>query len=169
MYGNINPYWQAIADGFYFSDATKTKYTFKQTLGIVDSGWTALSGPSTEIKFIKDWITRNMVGVKVDANGYTSFSCASYYSTLPSVYIRLGGYWIQMLPEDYVIKLGTDSCTLLITVNEDFWALGMTVMRGYYVIFDIQNDQVGFVPQNDSKKTAIVQDVASSTSPTPLV
>jgi len=74
-----------------------------------------------------------------------------------------------MLPEDYVIKLGTDSCTLLITVNEDFWALGMTVMRGYYVIFDVQNDQVGFVPQNDSKKTAIAQDVASSTSPTPLV
>ena len=169
MVGTVNPYWQATADGFYFGDAASSKYTFTQTLGIIDSGWTTLSGPSTQITFIKNYITRNMQGVTVDSNGYTTFSCASYYSTLPSVFIRLGGYWIEMRPEDYSLKVGTDSCKLLISANESFWALGMTVMRGYYIVFDIAGDQVGIIPQNDSKKSSIVYDPATSTTATPLV
>lgn len=61
-----------------------------------------------------------------------------------------------------------DTCTFLIGTNEDFWALGMTAMRGYYVTFDIANDRVGFAPQNDSTKAAIVNDPATSTAETPL-
>lgn len=169
MYGTQNPYWQAIADGFYFGDAESTKYTFAQAIGIIDSGWTTLSGPEKEITFIKNYITRNMKGVTVDSSGFTTFSCASYYSSLASVYIRLGGYWIEMRPEDYVVKVGTDSCKILITVNSSFWALGMTVMRGYYITFDIAGDQVGIIPQNDSQKKTLVYDAASDTTATPLV
>ena len=61
-----------------------------------------------------------------------------------------------------------DTCTFLIGTNEDFWALGMAAMRGYYVTFDIENDRVGFAPQNDSTKGAIVNDPATSTTETPL-
>lgn len=57
----------------------------------------------------------------------------------------------------------------MIGTNEDFWALGMTAMRGYYITFDIANDKLGFAPQNDSSKTAIVNDPATSSTETPLV
>jgi hypothetical protein len=169
-YGTQNPYWQAISDGFYFGDATGTKYTFNQTIGVVDSGWSTLSGPAEQINFIKEYITRNMQNVTVDSGGFTTFSCNQYFKTLPSVFIRLGGYWLEMLPEDYSIKVGTDSCKLLITENEDFWAIGMTVMRGYYIVFDIEGDRMGFVPQQDSKKSTLVSDVVpANTTVTPLV
>jgi len=45
---------------------------------------------------------------------------------------------------------------LLLGINEDFWALGMAVMRGYYVTHDIANDKIGFVPQKDCFKSVPV-------------
>lgn len=91
-------------------------------------------------------------------------------STVPSIFFRLGGYWIEMRPEDLVMKFGTDTCYILIGENEDFWALGMTVMRGYYIVFDVEGDRMGFVPQIDSKKKTLVLDEAPANAPiTPLV
>lgn len=45
MAGTVNPYWQQITDGFYFSSYPDKKYTTEAKLGIVDSGWTVLSMP----------------------------------------------------------------------------------------------------------------------------
>jgi hypothetical protein len=74
-----------------------------------------------------------------------------------------------------VINLGSDTCFLALGVNEDFWALGMTMLRGYYVTFDVGNDQVGFVPQDDSGKSELVYDPAvpdssgdTNTNPVPV-
>lgn len=61
-----------------------------------------------------------------------------------------------------------DTCKFLIDTNEDFWAIGMAAMRGYYVTHDITNDRVGIAPQNDSTKAAIVHDPATSSTVTPL-
>jgi hypothetical protein len=51
--------------------------------------------------------------------------------------LRFGGYWLEVQEKDYVINVDGDTCMLFLGYNEDFWALGMTVMRGYYVIHDI--------------------------------
>lgn len=167
MIGTINPYWQNIVDGFYIG-GNATKYTTAQKLGIVDSGWTTLSGPKTQIEFILSYITQGMTYTKSSTSGSYFFSCSKYLASLPSIFVRLGGYWIEIQGKDYGIVNSGDTCTFLIGINEDFWALGMTAMRGYYVTFDIANDRVGFAPQNDSTKAAIVNDPATSSTETPL-
>lgn len=48
-----------------------------------------------------------------------------------------------------------DNCGLLIDTNENFWALGMVVQRGYYVTYDVGANQIGFAPLLNSKKIKI--------------
>lgn len=105
----------------------------------MDSGWTTLSGPKTQVDFMLSYLTQKMTGV-TKSGSYTYFSCANYFTKLPSIFVRFGGYWIEILPSDYVINTAGDTCAFLIGTNEDFWVLGMTAMRGYYTIFDIAND-----------------------------
>lgn len=95
MLGTVNPYWQNIVDGFYIG-GNATKYTTAQKLGIVDSGWTTLSGPATQINFILSYITQNITYTKSSTTGSYFFSCSKYLSTLPSIFVRLGGYWIEI-------------------------------------------------------------------------
>lgn len=63
MLGTTNPYWQNIVDGFYIGSNAQ-KYTTAQHLGIIDSGWTTLSGPKTQIDFILSYITQGMTVTK---------------------------------------------------------------------------------------------------------
>jgi len=53
MVGTINPYWQSSLDGFYFGNAPTKKYKTDAKLAIVDSGWTTLSAPKTQMDFIR--------------------------------------------------------------------------------------------------------------------
>ena len=95
MFGTINPNWQNIVDGFFIS-GEDVKYTTTETLGIVYSGATSLSGPKTQIDYILAYITKGMTGVTNNSSGWYSYSCSKYLATLPSIWIRLGGYWIEI-------------------------------------------------------------------------
>lgn len=83
---------------------------------------------------------------------------------MPTLYVRFGGYYIEVKNTDYATPNPaiSDNCQLLLGNNEDFWALGMVVMRGYYVTHDIANDRVGFVPQKDSTKAVPVYEPAKA-------
>lgn len=145
MIGTQNPYWQAVVDGFYFGNNKSKKYTTDQVLGIMDSGWSTIAGPKAEVDFIKKTITDKMT-TTTDNQGNIYFSCSKYLSSLPSLFIRWGDYWLEVQGKDYAINTSGDTCLLFISENESFWALGMTVMRGYYVTYDVTNDRVGIVP-----------------------
>ena len=95
-------------------------------------------------------------------------SCETQRSKLPTIYLRFGGYWLEVKNTDYATPnpASSDNCQLLLGVNEDFWALGMAVIRGYYVSHDLTNDRLGFVPQSDSLKSVPVYDPAKSTDTT---
>jgi hypothetical protein len=47
MVGSINPYWQAMVDGFYFGDYPEAKFTTEKLVAYIDSGQPTISGPST--------------------------------------------------------------------------------------------------------------------------
>ena len=60
---------------------------------------------------------------------------------MPTIKLTFGGYWLEILPEDYIASYGSDYCNLaLIGTNESFWAIGMAAMRGYYVTHDLAAD-----------------------------
>lgn len=53
----------------------------------------------------------------------------------------------------------------MLGVNENFWALGIPVQRGYYITHDIAGDRVGFVPLAYSGKAVPVYSPAKPSEP----
>lgn len=94
------------------------------------------------------------------------FEC-SLAQNLPRFSLLFGGYWMEVLPEDYVIAITTDDkfCTVCLRAKDDFdsWILGDVFLRNWYSIHELDNKQLGFVPFKGSNKSAPIQ----STSPTP--
>lgn len=168
MIGTTAPYWQNQVDGLYFGSYPDKKYTIKALPAIFDSGWTTVSMPKTQLDFIKTVILKDVT--YTTSGGWIKFSCAQFRSKMPSLFFRFGGYWIEVRSEDYANEypLGSDTCTLFIDEQEDFWVLGMTAMRGYYIVHDYTTDKLGLIPQKDGQKSTIVYDPATSSAETPL-
>lgn len=96
-------------------------------------------------------------------DGFIITSCRASWKPL---YLMISGYWIQILPEDYVYDVSENGdrsvCHLAILKNTlDYWLLGMPFYQGYYVIHNMgelqdngtyMNPTVGFAPHVDSKK-----------------
>lgn len=103
MVGTVNPYWQSYVDGFYFGHYPDQKYKRTSKLAIVDSGWTTLSGPKTEMEFIIKVVLEKLDQKKVvlDSNGRYWLSCATEREKLPTIYIRFGGYYLEVKNTDY--------------------------------------------------------------------
>jgi hypothetical protein len=95
MPGTFNTFWQSAVDGFYVGDSDSKKYTTDYALGIIDSGTTILLGPTAEINKIIELVTADIYSW-TDSQGYTYFSCSQYRDKLPSVFIRWGGYWLEI-------------------------------------------------------------------------
>ena len=69
-------------------------------------------------------------------------------------------YWYELLPQDYIFDAspGQDEsvCALAITANyDDFFLLGNSFMRGYYIIHDMQDGYLGTAPNRYSDKQHI--------------
>lgn len=152
MIGTINPYWQHMMDGFYFGDFPDSRYTTEKLVAYIDSGTPTLAGPKANMDFIKKFLTRNMTDVTTDAKGNKFFSCSKFQAGLPSLFVRFGDYWFEILAKDYAVISAGDTCTLLLGESENNWTLGLPFLRGYYTTFDMDSDQVYFWPQADSTK-----------------
>lgn len=63
-----------MVDGFYFGNFPTTKFKIDAKLAIVDSGWTVLSAPKTQMEFIITNVLKGITYTK-DANGRYFMSC----------------------------------------------------------------------------------------------
>ena len=64
-------------------------------------------------------------------DGRVFSSCAAAY---PNIYFMINGFWIQVQPEDYVVRLSDTLCTFKIRpFDAPFNILGMPAFMGYYV------------------------------------
>ena len=96
-----------------------------------------------------------------DGWGY-EFSCDDYdASKLPSFEFLFGGYWFEILPEDYVVKFSTFSnlCSLCLSgsSSSDYFILGDAFLRGWYSIHDHDKQRMGFIPHTDSNKKEAIK------------
>lgn len=73
---------------------------------------------------------------------------------LPTVEFLYGGYWLEMLPEDYVIYDSYyDACSLCIGDHgEETWLMGLAFLRGFYSTHDHKEKRFGFAPHSLSTK-----------------
>jgi hypothetical protein len=91
------------------------------------------------------------------------FDC-SMIDSLPTIDLLFGGYWLEVLVDDYVINFGDGTCALCIHQSRyaDEAHFGSAVMRGFYIIHDHDNARQGIAPQASSGKVAPV----AGTTPT---
>ena len=79
---------------------------------------------------------------------------------LPSIYFLAGGYWVEVNPKDYAIDISAAQdesiCGLAIAENDiEEITFGVPLLRGFYSVFDVANDQLGLVPTTLSNKQAL--------------
>jgi len=161
-----NLWWTEQLVGFRWSaefDADQIEYEITSaTDAITDTGSSCIVGPSGEIDYIKNTIL-NVIAetttVETHAGWDYLFECPSSLDGLPSFEMLYGGYWFEVLPEDYLIDVSLASdgsvCALCLTSIDGFyeWILGDVFMRGYYNIHKHETLQMGFVPFPGSNKS----------------
>ena len=165
-----NYWWSSDLTGFRWSDDSSNEYAISSgNYALTDTGSSCIIGPSEEA----DVIVRNIVSrfdkvYEDDGWGYI-FSCPANDNDLPSFEFLYGGYWFEVLPEDYLIDITSNNsgvwCALCISSIEGFdeWILGDAFMRGWYNIHDHANLRMGFVPFTGSSKSAAI---TATTTPT---
>jgi hypothetical protein len=119
---------------------------------IFDTGTTHLVLPDT---YYKSFITTLMASAGVSdykVEKQITFACGQ---TFPTLLFNFQANWLQMLPDDYVVKLldGKDGpvCTLLIKPStENFAVFGMPLFQGYYTTHYLLEGLISFTPHNQS-------------------
>jgi hypothetical protein len=129
-------YWQIdianISVGSYSSGVTN---------GIVDSGTSLITGPSTAIAQIA-----TSAGAMRNIMGEYTIDCARLES-LPSLDFSINGKTFSVPGKDLVIQ-SAGTCLFAMMAMDiptgPKWILGDVFMRKYYTIFDYENKRVGF-------------------------
>lgn len=128
-------YWQIDLD-----DIKAGSFSSGKTNGIVDSGTSLITGPSTEITRIA-----SSVGATPNLLGQYTIDCAKV-STLPNLEFHINGKNYPVPGKDLVIQSGGTCLFALMGMDIPSgpkWILGDVFMRQYYTIFDYGNARVG--------------------------
>jgi len=121
---------------------------------MTDTGTSCAYVPTKLYNSVIDKITENVQDVMVDDYGTLYFDCTD---NLPVISLLFGGYWMEMLPEDYVFyDKEVDMCTVcVVDSGDDTWLLGDAFMRGFYSTHDHKEERFGFAPHSNSSKNAL--------------
>ena len=156
-----NAWWSAQLEGFRWTANMEdtAEYAIKTgDYALTDTGTSCIIGPADEVDVIRNSILETMDIVYADTNWSYVFACPADYSTMPAFDFLFGGYWLNVLAEDYIIDVSTDGswCSLCLSSADGFdeWILGDAFMRGWYNIHDHANTRIGFVPFTGSGKAA---------------
>ena len=134
-----------------------TEYAITEALALTDTGASCIIGPSDQLRPIMNTILNTSNSVKIDQIGWSfSFDCEDA-SDMPAFELLFGGYWFEVRPEDYVIEIATDECSVCMSPydNINAWILGSAFMRGWYNIHKYETKQMGFVPYDGSLKSTL--------------
>lgn len=91
-------------------DADQVEYAITSaTNAITDTGSSCIVGPASEVDFIVNTIIGVVNGLVSDLTedsgwGYV-FTCPNV-ADLPKFELMYGGYWFEVLPEDYLVDVG---------------------------------------------------------------
>ena len=154
--------WQTEVNGFGWSgntDGISWGASITHANAYIDTANSCIIGPSETVDhFIQE--------IKDKASSVTS-SSASWGDTipcsdvdnelLPTFYMTFGSqeHAIEVQPAAYAIptSLGSDQCFICLTPSSvlNFWVLGSTFIRQWYVIFDYEQNRFGFIrpPRSD--------------------
>lgn len=150
------------------------EYKYPEAKALTDTGSSCIIGPEKEVNYFKYTILNTIPGVEThDSWGYQFDCSASTATALPSFELLYGGYWFEILPEDYIIEFNksTNKCAVCFSAYStvDYWILGDVFMRNLYSIHDYTTKKMGFVPYTGSSKKAVTLATSTPTTSPPDV
>ena len=81
-----------------------TEYIIPETEGLTDTGSSCIIGPSYQLTPIMNTILNLSDTVTRDNSWDYLFDCDDA-ALMPSFELLYGGYWFEVLPEDYIIEV----------------------------------------------------------------
>jgi len=164
-------WWTNYLTGVKFTSADgfeETSYSLESAKALTDSGTSCVYMPANyydeilkEIKAMSDDPSQ----VEISYEGDIIVDC-SIRNKMPTVSFLLGGYWMEMIPEDYIVEY--DGFCFACLGAGDFgveqeWLLGDAFLRGFYSVHDHKDMRYGFAPHAESTKTAAYSGTTPST------
>jgi len=130
-------YWEIALH----SISVGTEVFQSDTTGIVDSGTSLITGPTSVIKKLA-----HEVGAKRSLLGQYTVDCAQTDS-LPEVVFTIDGTDYNLSSKEYVIESGGMCLFAFMALDipsGPAWILGDVFMRKYYTVFDVAEQKVAF-------------------------
>ena len=101
-----NYWWTSHVTGFRWGSSMNdsTEYIIPETEGLTDTGSSCIIGPSYQLTPIMNTILNLSDTVTRDNSWDYLFDCDDA-ALMPSFELLYGGYWFEVLPEDYIIEV----------------------------------------------------------------
>jgi len=158
-------FWSADWESVAFNDE-RNIYGFEHDLpiySIFDSGTTHLVFPDTYYKSFVIKLMEVADVVEFETGQVITYECKD---TFPTLFFNFQSKWLEVLPEDYIIKGNDGKCTLLITGNSvPFAVFGLPLFSGYYTSHYMSEGKIGFTPHDKSRKSDISKNTIPTTQP----
>jgi hypothetical protein len=137
-------------------------YTMAYTSpAILDTGTTLMLVPTEFYHPIMSRIVEGTPAVKARGGYYIDYcSNSDYY---PSLYLLMGGTWMEVPASSYMFNFYSDYCMVGIqSAGAHYWLLGDGFLKNFYTIWDNTNAQVGIGPHKTSSSAYLTtSDMAS--------
>lgn len=153
-------WWTNYITGIKFTKANRGiayEYRLDSNKAMTDSGTSCVYMPNIIYDAVLNNIremSMNRDNVEISWDGEILIDCKDV-SELPIIEILYGGYWMEMLPEDYIVEYEgyCFACLGKADYGEE-WILGDAFMRGFYSTHDHKSQKFGFAPHAESTKRA---------------
>ncbi|NWS99277.1 CATEA protein, partial [Mionectes macconnelli] len=137
-------YWQIHVNNIKIQG--RVAFCFHGCEAIVDSGTSLITGPSSQIRRLQEYI-----GASPSNTGEFLVDCRRL-SSLPHISFTIGHHEYKLTAEQYILKSIDDQTFCMSgfqsldipTRTGPLWILGDVFMSAFYCIFDRGNDRVGF-------------------------
>lgn len=124
---NEDFYWSITGDGFAIGSTDKAYATPDELTTIFDTGASHIFIPNSLFDVYLNRVIKEAGGAKFHIrNGQIYTDCRD---TFPTLYFLFDGYWLEVIPESYLVDVSTfgdgSLCSLLFMKNtEDYWIMG---------------------------------------------
>ena len=155
-----NRKWECEINGIYFGDEyneslikkyenTRASFFSFRQKALVPSDVFDFFEQNYFDKYIKDGICQ-----RFNVKGYDIFGCKNILEDAPRINIIYGD-WVMSLPPNKLFSYKKTSELYEFIIyhksNFEFWSLGRPIVRLFHMVYDYQNQEVGFYSQEDVK------------------
>ena len=111
---------------------------------VIDTGTTLIIGDSNNVRALYSQIPGSRDASNTIGPGFYTVPC----NNIPTVSMTYGGRAFSIRPDLFNlgrVRRGSSDCVgAIVGGNQRFWIVGDVFLQGYYSVFDLGNNRVGF-------------------------